>query len=39
MNVHTEKDKQLSYVESIKIDWVRSNNNQAIRGAFCSNLL
>ena len=39
MNVHTEKDKQLSYVESIKIDWVRSNNNQAIRRAFCSNLL
>ena len=37
MQVQTEKDKQLSYVESIKIDWVCStNNNKGIRRAFCS---
>ena len=32
--VHT-LDKRLSYVESIKIDWVCSKNKQALRRAFC----
>ena len=32
--VHT-LDKRLSYVESIKIDWVCSNNQQALRRAIC----
>ena len=32
--VHT-LDKRLSYVESIKIDWVCSNSKQALRRAIC----